>query len=89
LAHGGEHMGRIRTLLAARAEEALLARDRQQGFEELGFRVPSQEAGPELREPGVMKAGIRELQAEEILPIETAPDLIGRLAIGKVLGKLE
>ena len=46
------------------------------------------EAGAELGEDGEVEAGVVELQAEGVLPVDAAADGVGGLAIGEVLGEL-
>src|SRR5207302_9692688 len=51
--------------------------------------APSEEAVATCTERGKGKARVRQVQAQEILPVEAGPDRLGGLAIGEVLPKLQ
>jgi hypothetical protein len=47
------------------------------------------EAGAELAEDREVEAGVVQLQAQEVLPVDAGADGVGGLAIGEPLGVLE
>jgi hypothetical protein len=55
--------------------------------EQLGFA--RKQPTPKLAQHGVVKAGVSEFQAQQILPINAAADSIGGLTVGESFGKLE
>ena len=50
---------------------------------------PAMQAGAELAEHGEVEAGVGQLQAEGVLPVDAAADGVGGLAIGEPLGELQ
>ena len=62
---------------------------RQQGIQEQGLRLPSDQPGAELAQDGMVEAGIGQLQAQDVFPINAATDRIRGLAIGEAFGKLQ
>src|SRR5262245_55953602 len=82
-------MGGVRALAAAGLQEPLRPCQRQQGIEEELLRLASDEAGAELAEDGMVEAWVGQFETQDIFPINTAADRIGRLAIGQPFRKLE
>jgi hypothetical protein len=84
-ANGGQHVGRIGTLFAARDQQATRFEHGEQGVEELLLAGIVQDAVAEVVQQGEIKARIGQLQAEQVLPIDAAPHSIGGLAVGQAL----
>ena len=61
----------------------------EQRVQEQPFGPAGDQAAAELAEHGVVEAGIGQLQAEGVLPVDAAADGVGGLAIGEVLGELQ
>src|SRR5262249_30383334 len=70
-------------------EQPLRPGHREQGIEEEQLCLPGDEPGTELAEDGMMEAGIRQVEPQDIFPINAAADRIRGLAIGEAFGKLE
>jgi hypothetical protein len=75
-------------LLAPRFEESHRPTSLQQLIEQEGFGTTGEEPVAKFTEDGKVEARVRQVQAQEILPIDTGPDRLGGLAISKVLAKL-
>jgi hypothetical protein len=87
-ADGGQHVGRIGALPAARFEQLALGAVHQQGVEEALLRAPRHHTTAELAQDRVVEALVRQLQAQEILPVNAAAHGVRGLAVGQVLSKL-
>ena len=82
-------MRRVGALPAPLADQSEFPEPVQQGVQELPFGLAVDQAGAELAQHGVVEAGIGQLQAQGVLPVDAAADGVGGLAIGEALDVLE
>lgn len=87
--HGGQDVRRLGALTASRLNNLVVVAPREQGVEQQRLRRPGQQAAATFAEDRRIKAGIRELQARCILPVDATAHGISRLAIGEPFGELE
>ena len=78
-----------RALPSPGLEQTMSGRDLQDGIQQRSLGGPRHQARPELAQHRAVEAGVGERQAEEILPVDPAPDSIGRLAIRQPLRELQ
>ncbi len=88
-ADGGQHVRGVGALPATGLEQAQLAEAAQEHVEQEPLGAARDQAAAELAEDRVVEAGVGQVQAEGLLPIDPATDGIRRLPIGKVRGELE
>jgi hypothetical protein len=86
---GGQHMRRVSPLPAARLDQLFLLEHRQQGLEEQTLSATSDEAIAKLRQDRGIKAWVFQREREGVLPINSSPHRIRRLAVGQAFHKLE
>ena len=84
----GEDMRRVGALLAPGGEQAQGPAALQQLVEEEFFGAPRQKAVPEFAQDRKVEPRIGQLETQEILPVDTRPDRLCRLAIREVFPKL-
>jgi hypothetical protein len=60
----------------------------EEGIQQELFGSPCHQAGAKLRQHRVVEPGIGEFQGQGILPVNTTPDGLCRLAIGQLVGIL-
>src|SRR5687767_7138877 len=82
-------MGQVGPLLTARLEEATVLQAGQQRRERAIPGLPRAQAGAEIAQERDVEAGIGELEAEGVLPVEAGADGIGGLAVRFALGELQ
>src|ERR671932_1061278 len=87
-AHGRQHMGRIGPLPSPCFEHAKPTADFEDPLQQALRRAASQQAISELAEHAEVKAGIGQLEPEEVLPIDAGPHGLGSLAIAQALTEL-
>jgi len=85
----GQDMGGVRALPSPGLEQTMSGRNLQNGIQQQRLGGPRHQARPELAQHRAVEAGVGERQAEEILPVDPAPDSIGRLAIRQPLRELQ
>ena len=86
--HSRYDMGRIRALCAPGAQQSPLDKQPKHLGEEAFHGLPCEQARPKLTQDRKITSGIREVQAQRILPINAPPHRIRRLTVGEVLGTL-
>ena len=84
----GEDVGGVSALLAPGGEQAQGPATLQQLLEEQCFGAAREQALPEGTQHRKVEARIRQLETQQILPVDACADRLGRLAIGEVLPKL-
>ena len=84
----GEHVRRVGALLSPGLEQAQRPAALQQLVEEELFGAARQQSVPEFAQHRKVKARIRQLEAQQILPVDARADRLRRLAICEVLPKL-
>ena len=77
-------MGRVGALLGAGLDQAVVLAGLEHRLQQESLRTAGDEAGAELAQHGEVEAGIGQLQAEGILPVDASADGVGGLAIGAV-----
>src|SRR5216683_958902 len=82
-------MRRVRSLPPPLFEPSSLFAQRQYRFQEAFFSSQCHQAGPKFTQDGMIEAGVSQLQAESILPVQSTPNGIGGLPIRQILHKLE
>ena len=82
-------MGRVGALLGAGLDQAVGLAGLEHRLQQEPFGTAGDEAGAELAEDGEVEAGVGQLQAEGVLPVDAAADGVGGLAIGEPLGELQ
>ena len=87
--HGGDDMSAVRPLFSPGSEPSALSSQRQEGLKKALLRSVVQQACPELREEGEVKALIGEFESHGVLPVNATAHRFCRLAVREVLGKLE
>jgi len=83
-----QHMGRLGALLAPRCEPSPGATPLQQLVSQEGFGAPRQEPVAQCTQDRKVEARVRQLETQEILPVDTGADRLGGLTIGQVLAPL-
>ena len=86
--HRGQNMGGVGPLATPRLDQLAVAAPREQRVEEQRLRRPGDEAGAKFTEDRGIEPGIRELQAQDVFPVDAAAHGVGRLAIGEPFGEL-
>ena len=81
-------MGRVGALAGAGLEQAAGLAGLEHRVQEEPFGPAGRQAAAELGEDGEVEAGVVELEAEGVLPVDAAADGIGGPSIGEVLGEL-
>lgn len=89
LADRREHVGRVRPLATPRLDEPPLLEQVEQALKKPLFGRAVEEPLPELGEHTEVEAGVLQVQAQRVLPVEPGADGVGGLAVGEVLGELE
>ncbi|GAA0256336.1 hypothetical protein GCM10008965_26110 [Methylorubrum aminovorans] len=82
-------VGRVAALASTAFQEPALPCQCERRVEEPAFRPMGEKAGAELAQDSVVEAGIGELQAQEVLPVDPRADCVGGLAIGESLHELQ
>src|SRR5215211_345028 len=82
-------MGGVRALPPPGLEQMMGGRDLQDGIQQRSLGGSRHQARAELAQHRAVEAGVGERQPEEILPVDPAPDGIGRLAIRQTLRELQ
>src|SRR2546430_12673799 len=78
-------MGGIGALLAPGFEHSQGSTPRQQRLQEALGGLPREQPVAKLAQHGKVKAGVRQLQPQQILPVDARANSLRRLAIGEVL----
>jgi hypothetical protein len=86
---GGQHMCRVGALPAPLLEPATGARLLQYQVEQAPLGPTGHQTGAELGEHRMVEAGVGQLQAEGILPVQPAAHRIRRLAVGQPFHELQ
>jgi hypothetical protein len=82
-------MGRVGALTAPRGDQPQLDQPIQEDLEGHTLQVVGDQPGPELREHAEVEAGIGQVQAQTVFPVDTPADRVGGLPIGEVLRELQ
>ena len=77
----GQHMGRIGALFAACFEPAPFLEEREHRRQKLFLGLSGDQACAKLTQNGGIKAGIGEVQAERLLPINPTPNRLSSLSV--------
>src|SRR6185312_3502532 len=85
----GQHVRAVGALAPTRFEQPSLVRYVQRTGEQALSCIPGQQPGAELAEDAVVKAGISQLQGQQILPIDPGPDRLSGLAVAQALAELQ
>jgi hypothetical protein len=84
----GEDVGRVSTLLPASLEQAECLAALEQLVEEQFFGTAGQQAVPEFAQDRKVEPRIGQFETQQILPVDTRPDGLCRLAIREIFPKL-
>ena len=76
-------------MLAARLEQSLVTKARQQRIEQDWAEIPVDQPPPELAQHREVEARVGQLQAEAVFPIDPAAHRLGRLSVGQAFDVLE
>jgi hypothetical protein len=87
--HGRQNMGGVRPLPSPRFDEATVAAPCEEPVKQERFRRPSQQVAATCAEDRRIEPGVRELQAQDIFPVDTAAYAVGRLAIRQPSSELQ
>ena len=79
----------IGPLLPARLEQAVRGKALQQRVQRRLLQSRVRDLRPELRQHRVIEPGIIQGQAEQVLPVQPGPDLLGGHPVGQVLRPLQ
>src|SRR5215204_4223616 len=82
-------MRAVGALPTAGDQQLALPAQRQKRVEQQGLSSTGHEPRSELAEPRGVEAGVGQLQAEQIFPVDPASDGFGRPPVRQVLGKLQ
>src|SRR5512143_1303976 len=82
-------MSRVGALPAPPSNQSESPAPVQEGVQEQELGLALDQAGTELAQDRVIKAGIGQFQAQGVFPVDAAPDGVGGLAIGEALDVLE
>ncbi len=94
-AHRAEHVGRIATLAAPSGKQrpaaraCARARELEDGVEEPALRAMREQPSAKLTQDRVVEAHVREVEREQVLPVDPGADGVGRLAIGERFHELQ
>jgi hypothetical protein len=80
---GGYHIGGIRSLFASCLDPAPCFARVQERIEQALSAVVKEQALPKIVQQGEVESGIRQLQAQGILPIHASTHGIGALTVGE------
>ena len=89
VAHGGQHVGAVGALLAARLDQAAGLEALEHRVQQQVLRLAGDEAGAELGQHAEVEAGVGQLEPERILPVDPGAHGVGRLPVAEVLEELE
>ena len=89
VAHGGEHVRGVGALPAARLEQAERPCGVQHAREQALAGIGGEETAAELAEHAVVEAGVAEFEAEQVLPVDPAPDRLGGPPVAQPLAELQ
>ena len=87
--HGGQHMGAVGPLLAARLDQATGLEALEHPVEQQMLRVAGHQPRPELGQHAEVEAGVGQLEPKRVLPVDPGAHRVGRLPVAEVLKKLE
>ena len=82
-------MGRVAALTPARLEQASRLTRLQQLAEQPLLGVGLKQAGAELAQDRGVEAGVGQLEAEQVLPVDARPHRLRRTPVGEVLAELQ
>src|SRR4029434_2360141 len=82
-------MRRVGALSSPGCEQAEGTTALQELVEEERFGAPCQETVPEFTQDRKVETRVRQLETQQILPVDARADRLRRLAIGEVLPKLQ
>ena len=85
----GQHVGGVGPLPPARLEQAAGLARLQQLVQEALLGAALEQARAELAQDRVVEAGIVELEAQEVLPVDARPRRLRGLPVGQVLPELQ
>ena len=85
----GDHVRGVGTLLAAGFEQSEFHQAVQQHLEGHALQPVVDQAGAKLRQDREIEAGVGQLKAQRVLPVDPPAHRVGGLAVGKVLGELQ
>src|SRR3954449_9279909 len=87
-ANGRQHMRGVGSLPPPRFEDAELSGDLEHPLQQALLRATSQKTISKLAEHAEVKARVRQLEAEQVLPVDPRPDRLSRLSISQALAEL-
>jgi hypothetical protein len=79
--HGGQHVRAGGALLAACLDQTPVLEALQHGIQQQGLGPAGDQASAELREPAEVKAGVGQLEAEGVLPVDAGAHGVGGLPV--------
>ncbi len=85
--HRREHMDRVCALASPRVHEVVVAAPREPRVKEERLRSPRTQAGAKLTQNRGIERWVRELQAQDLCPIDAALNDMCRLTIGEPFGE--
>jgi hypothetical protein len=88
VAGGGQDVGRVGALAGTGPDQAAVLAGRQDLIQEESLGPDGHQSAAEFGEDVEAETGIVELEPEGLLPVDAAPDGVGGLTIGEVLGEL-
>ena len=88
-ADGSQDVRGVRALPTPGVQQALRAYTREEGSKEDVLGGPRDQTGTQCAHHRGSKARVREGQRQGLLPLDAAPDVVGRLAIGEPFATLE
>ena len=87
--HGGQHMGAVGPLLAARLDQATGLEALEHPVEQQMLGVAGHQPRPELGQHAEVETRVGQLEPERVLPVDAGAHRVGRLPVAEVLKKLE
>src|SRR5215218_6826786 len=87
-ANGRQHMRGVSSLPPPGLEDAELSGDLKHSLQQALLRAAGQKTVSKLAEHAEVKARVRQLEAEQVLPVDPRPDRLSRLSIAQALPEL-
>src|SRR5215213_2082413 len=86
-ANSRQHMRGVSSLPPPSLEDAELSGDLDHPLQQALLRATGQETVSKLAEHAEVKARVRQLEAEQVLPVDPRPDRLSRLSIAQALAE--
>ncbi len=87
-ADGGQHVRAVGALPPTRLEQAALSCGVQHAGQQALSGLVLEQAAPELAQHAVVEPGIGQVEGEQVLPVDPAPNGVGRLPVAQPLPEL-